>query len=138
MNDLARIVPELLDELRLERVDVLGYSWAAPSPKSWRGALLTVSAGSCCARPARASAGARRARSPRSCWPRPRAISTRACSLSPYPTSRAAAAREPTVLAEQAAARLHRPPDPLGYVYQLYAAARWSSSRGCTGRRTPR
>jgi hypothetical protein len=35
-------------------------------------------------------------------------------------------AREPTVLAEQAAARLHRPPDPLGYVYQLYAAARWS------------
>ena len=32
-------------------------------------------------------------------------------------------AREPTVLAEQAAARLHRPPDPLGYVYQLYAAA---------------
>jgi pimeloyl-ACP methyl ester carboxylesterase len=27
MNDLARIVRELLDELRLERVDVLGYSW---------------------------------------------------------------------------------------------------------------
>ena len=27
MNDLALIVRELLDELRLERVDVLGYSW---------------------------------------------------------------------------------------------------------------
>jgi pimeloyl-ACP methyl ester carboxylesterase len=36
-------------------------------------------------------------------------------------------AREPTVLAEQAAARLHRPPDPLGYGYQLYAAAGSSS-----------
>ena len=36
-------------------------------------------------------------------------------------------AREPSVLAEQAAARLHRPPDPLGYVYQLYAVAGWSS-----------
>jgi pimeloyl-ACP methyl ester carboxylesterase len=36
-------------------------------------------------------------------------------------------AREPGLLAEQAAARLHRPPDPLGYAYQLYAAAGWSS-----------
>ena len=27
MNDLALIVRALLDELRLERVDVLGYSW---------------------------------------------------------------------------------------------------------------
>src|SRR5215218_824981 len=36
-------------------------------------------------------------------------------------------AREPGLLAEQTAARLHRPPDPIGYAYQLYAAAGWSS-----------
>jgi pimeloyl-ACP methyl ester carboxylesterase len=36
-------------------------------------------------------------------------------------------ARERGVLAAQAAARLHRPPDPLGYAYQLYAVAGWSS-----------
>jgi hypothetical protein len=36
-------------------------------------------------------------------------------------------AREPRVLAEQAATRLSRPPDPLGYAYQLYAGLGWSS-----------
>ena len=45
-------------------------------------------------------------------------------------------AREPGVLAGQAAARLHRPPDPLEYAYQLYAVAGWSSSDGCAGSRT--
>jgi poly(3-hydroxyoctanoate) depolymerase len=38
-------------------------------------------------------------------------------------------AREPGALAEHAAARLLRPPDPLGYAYQLYAVAGWSSLR---------
>jgi pimeloyl-ACP methyl ester carboxylesterase len=32
-------------------------------------------------------------------------------------------ARDPAVLAEHAGERLQRPPDPLGYVYQLYASA---------------
>jgi poly(3-hydroxyoctanoate) depolymerase len=31
------------------------------------------------------------------------------------------------VLAAQAADRLRRPPDPLGYAFQLYAVAGWSS-----------
>lgn len=36
-------------------------------------------------------------------------------------------AREPDALAEQAAAFRRRPPDPLGYAYQLYAVTGWSS-----------
>jgi pimeloyl-ACP methyl ester carboxylesterase len=36
-------------------------------------------------------------------------------------------AREPGVLAAHAAERLQRPPDPLGYAFQLYAVAGWSS-----------
>ena len=36
-------------------------------------------------------------------------------------------AREPGLLGEQATARLARPPDALGYAYQLYAVAGWSS-----------
>ena len=36
-------------------------------------------------------------------------------------------ARERSVLAAHAAERLQRPPDPLGYAYQLYAVAGWSS-----------
>jgi pimeloyl-ACP methyl ester carboxylesterase len=36
-------------------------------------------------------------------------------------------AREPAVLDAQEAARLSHPPSPLGYAYQLYAAASFSS-----------
>src|SRR5215213_9012103 len=36
-------------------------------------------------------------------------------------------AREPRALAEQAATRLQRPPDPLGYAYQVYAITGWFS-----------
>jgi poly(3-hydroxyoctanoate) depolymerase len=36
-------------------------------------------------------------------------------------------ARDPSVLAAQAGARLHRPPGPIGYAFQLYAAAGWTS-----------
>jgi poly(3-hydroxyoctanoate) depolymerase len=36
-------------------------------------------------------------------------------------------AREPAVLAAHAGERLGRPPDPLGYAFQLYAVAGWSS-----------
>jgi pimeloyl-ACP methyl ester carboxylesterase len=36
-------------------------------------------------------------------------------------------ARDPSVLAEHGGARLAAPPDALGYAYQLYAAAGWSS-----------
>jgi poly(3-hydroxyalkanoate) depolymerase len=36
-------------------------------------------------------------------------------------------ARDPEVLERQAAARLSKPPDPVGYAYQLYAATGWTS-----------
>jgi poly(3-hydroxyoctanoate) depolymerase len=38
-------------------------------------------------------------------------------------------ARDPSALAEQADARLAHPPDPLGYLFQLYAASGWTSAR---------
>jgi poly(3-hydroxyalkanoate) depolymerase len=37
-------------------------------------------------------------------------------------------ARDPSVLAAQAGPRLSRPPDPLGYVFQLYATMGWTSA----------
>ena len=87
----------------------------------------TVSAGSCCAR--RAGLGG--------IPPRPLAALMLATPVRYYHPRLLAltvphiaggrTAREPGVLAEQAAARLHRPPDPLGYAYQLYAVAGWSS-----------
>ena len=36
-------------------------------------------------------------------------------------------ARNPSVLASQAVPRLSRPPDPLGYMFQLYATMGWTS-----------
>jgi poly(3-hydroxyalkanoate) depolymerase len=36
-------------------------------------------------------------------------------------------ARDPSVLAAQCGPRLSRPPDPLGYMYQLYATMGWTS-----------
>jgi poly(3-hydroxyalkanoate) depolymerase len=36
-------------------------------------------------------------------------------------------ARDPSVLASQAGPRLSRPPDPLGYMFQLYATMGWTS-----------
>jgi pimeloyl-ACP methyl ester carboxylesterase len=38
-------------------------------------------------------------------------------------------ARDPKALADQADARLSRPPDMLGYAFQLYAASGWTSIR---------
>lgn len=47
--------------------------------------------------------------------------------------------RDPSALAEQASARLAHVPSPLGYAFQLYAAAGWTSlpwlHRGCAHRR---
>jgi pimeloyl-ACP methyl ester carboxylesterase len=37
-------------------------------------------------------------------------------------------ARDSSVLAAQLGPRLSRPPDPLGYVFQLYAASGWTSA----------
>ena len=37
-------------------------------------------------------------------------------------------ARDPSVLEQQAGPRLAHPPDPLGYLFQLYAASGWTSA----------
>jgi poly(3-hydroxyalkanoate) depolymerase len=37
-------------------------------------------------------------------------------------------ARDPSILAAQAGPRLSRPPDPLGYAFQIFAASGWTSA----------
>lgn len=127
MAALADVVRALLDELRLERVDVLGYSWggalaqelARRAPDRVRRLVLCAT-------------GPGLGGSP----PRPLALllatparyyHPRLLVLTVPHIAGARTARDPAVLAEHAGERLQRPPDPLGYVYQLYAAAGWSS-----------
>jgi poly(3-hydroxyoctanoate) depolymerase len=63
MGRLARIVEALLDELRLERVDVLGYSWGGGLAQELARRAPDVSVASCFARRARDLAEARHDRS---------------------------------------------------------------------------
>jgi poly(3-hydroxyalkanoate) depolymerase len=128
MYGLARIVRELLDAVRLERADVLGYSFggalaqelARRSPDRVRRLVLCATSPGLGGIPPRPLAALMLATPARYYHPRLLAL-----SLPHFAGGRSA--REPGLLAEQAAARLHRPPDPLGYAYQLYAAAGWSS-----------
>ena len=128
MNSLARVVGELLDALGLERVDVLGYSWggalaqelARRSPDRVRRLVLCATAPGLGGVPPRPVAALMLATPARYYHPRLLALSI------PH-IAGGRTAREPGVLGEQAAARLQRPPDLLGYAYQLYAAAGWSS-----------
>ena len=128
MHDLARIVGELLDALRLECVDVLGYSWggalaqelARRAPDRVRRLVLCATSPGLGGSPPRPLAALMLATPARYYHPRLLALTV------PH-IAGGRTAREPSVLAEQAAARLHRPPDALGYVYQLYAVAGWSS-----------
>ena len=58
----------------------------------------------------------------------PRATTTRGCSSSALPhIAGGHTAREPGALGRHAGERLMHPPGPLGYAYQLYATAGWSS-----------
>jgi poly(3-hydroxyalkanoate) depolymerase len=128
MHDLARIVGELLDALRLECVDVLGYSWggalaqelARRAPGRVRRLVLCATSPGLGGSPPRPLAALMLATPARYYHPRLLALTV------PH-IAGGRTAREPSVLAEQAATRLHRPPDALGYVYQLYAVAGWSS-----------
>ena len=128
MHGLADVVRELLDALGLEYVDVLGYSFggalaqelAHRAPDRVRRLVLCATTPGLGGDPPRPLAALMLATPVRYYHPRLLALTV------PH-IAGGRTAREPGVLAEQAAARLHRPPDPLGYAYQLYAVAGWSS-----------
>jgi pimeloyl-ACP methyl ester carboxylesterase len=128
MHGLARVVVELLDALRLERVDVLGYSFggalaqelARRAPGRVRRLVLCATGPGLGGTPPRPLAALMLATPARYYHPRLLALTV------PHIAGRRPPPPRPA-LAEQAAARLHRPPDPLGYAYQLYAIAGWSS-----------
>lgn len=128
MPGLAHVVAELLDALALERVDVLGYSFggglaqefARRAPDRVRRLVLCATApglGGCPPRPMAALMLATPAR-----YYHPRLL-----ALSVPHIAGGRTAREPGALAAQARARLFAPPDVIGYAYQLYAVAGWSS-----------
>ena len=128
MAALADVARALLDELRLERVDVLGYSWggalaqelARRAPDRVRRLVLCATGPGLGGSPPRPLAALLLATPARYYHPRLLALTV------PH-IAGGRTARDPAVLAEHAGERLQRPPDPLGYAYQLYAAAGWSS-----------
>jgi poly(3-hydroxyoctanoate) depolymerase len=130
MGGLAAVVGELLDELGLERVDVLGYSWggglaqelARRAPDRVRRLVLCATSPGLGGRPPRPLAALMLATPARYYHPRLLALTV------PH-IAGGRTARERGVLAAHAAERLQRPPDVLGYTFQLYAAAGWSSLR---------
>lgn len=130
MGGLAAVVQRLLDELGLDRVDVLGYSWggglaqelARQAPDRVRRLILCATGPGLGGTPPRPLAALMLATPARYYHPRLLALSV------PY-IAGGRTARERAVLAGQAADRLRRPPDLLGYAFQLYAVSGWSSLR---------
>jgi poly(3-hydroxyoctanoate) depolymerase len=128
MHALARVVSQLLDALELERVDVLGYSFggalaqelARRAPNRVRRLVLCATAPGLGGIPPRPVAALMLATPARYYHPRLLALTV------PH-IAGGRTAREPDAFSEQAAERLLRPPSPLGYAYQLYAVAGWSS-----------
>lgn len=128
MGGLAGFVCELMDELALQRADVLGYSWggalaqelARRAPHRVRRLVLCATAPGLGGSPPRPLAALMLATPARYYHPR-------LLNLSVPHIAGGRTARDRGVLAAQAADRLQRPPDPLGYAYQLYAVAGWSS-----------
>ena len=128
MPQLARVVRELMDALALERADVLGYSFggalaqelARRAPDRVRRLVLCATGPGLGGVPPRPMAALMLATPARYYHPR-------LLALSVPRIAGGRTARDPSVLAENAGARLARPPDLLGYAYQLYATAGWSS-----------
>jgi poly(3-hydroxyalkanoate) depolymerase len=128
MGGLAAVVESLLDELGLGTVDVLGYSFggglaqelARRAPQRVRRLILCATAPGLGGVPP---------------WPYPALLlASPARYYHPlafrFEVPRIAGGRtrrEPDLLERQASARLGRPPDPLGYAFQLYAVCGWSS-----------
>jgi poly(3-hydroxyoctanoate) depolymerase len=128
MGGLAGVVCELLDELGLEYVDVLGYSWggglaqelARRAPERVRRLVLCATGPGLGGSPPRPIAALMLATPARY-------FNSRLLALTVPHIAGGRTAREPGVLGAHAAERLQRPPSPLGYAYQLYAVAGWSS-----------
>jgi poly(3-hydroxyoctanoate) depolymerase len=128
MGALTEIVRELMDELALERADVLGYSFgggltqelARRAPDRVRRLVLCATGPGMGGVPPRPLAALMLA-TPARYYHR------RLLALSLPHIAGGRTARDPAVLAEHAGERLARPPDMVGYAYQLYAAAGWTS-----------
>jgi poly(3-hydroxyoctanoate) depolymerase len=128
MGALAALVERLMDELGLDRVDVLGYSWggglaqelARRAPDRVRRLVLCATGPGLGGTPPRPLAALMLATPARYYHPRLLALTV------PH-IAGGRTRRERGVLAAQAQARLRRPPDLLGYAFQLYAVAGWSS-----------
>jgi poly(3-hydroxyalkanoate) depolymerase len=130
MSGLARVVTELLDALGLEQVDVLGYSFggglaqelAHRAPDRVRRLVLCATAPGLGGSPPRPMAALMLATPARYYHPR-------LLELSVAHIAGGRTAREPGMLAAHAGERLLHPPSPVGYAYQLYAVAGWTSLR---------
>jgi poly(3-hydroxyoctanoate) depolymerase len=128
MPQVARIVVALLDELGLETVDGLGYSWggalaqqlARVAPDRVRRLVLCATGPGLGGVPPRPVAALMLATPARYYHPR-------LLELTLPHIAGGRTARERGTLHAHARERLQRPPDPLGYAFQLYAAAGWSS-----------
>ena len=128
MSGLARVVTEMLDVLGLGRVDVLGYSFggglaqelAYRAPDRVRRLVLCATAPGLGGSPPRPMAALMLASPARYYHPR-------LLELSIAHIAGGRTAREPGALDRRAAERLLHPPSPIGYAYQLYAVAGWSS-----------
>jgi poly(3-hydroxyalkanoate) depolymerase len=128
MRELAGVTRALMDALGLERPDVLGYSFggalaqelAHRSPERIRRLVLCATGPGLGGTPPKPLAALALASPVRYYHPRLLALTV------PY-IAGGRTARDPRMLAANAEARLQRPPGPLGYAFQLYAVAGWSS-----------
>ncbi len=128
MKGMAQVVRELLDALELDRVDVLGYSFggAMAQELAWRAPdrvrrlVLCATAPGLGGAPPRPLAAVMLATPARYYHPRLLELTV------PF-IAGGCTARDPAVLSKNAKARLLRPPGPIGYAWQLYAATGWSS-----------
>ncbi len=128
MRGLARLMAELLDELTVDRVDVLGYSFggllaqefAHRSPDRVRRLILCATAQGIPVIPPRPGPVLMLMTPAR--YYHPRLFNWMVPHIAGGRTR-----REPRQLKRQAHARLSRPPQFVGYTFQLYAASGWTS-----------
>ena len=128
MPALAARAVALLDRLGVERADVLGYSWggglaqelARRSPDRVRRLVLCATSAGLVSVPPRPLAALMLLTPARYYHPA-------LFRLTVPPLAGGRTARDPGALDAQSAARLAHPPSPVGYAYQLFAAASFSS-----------